>query len=129
MITRYDPCICPGKTCEMSTAPMIVIRGVDKDSLEVFRPRDWASILLGLVSLTSPCGRQISPRCVSERYDADGTKGLRMSAELAHGAPDIYEQVLNFAVSNNLQIAAEGCPTLLHQAEQAASPEFGMDEY
>jgi len=87
---------------EKITPGQILIQGVTEDGRK-FRPSDWAERMSGMLSTFGPDHRiHYSP--LLRPVSVDGVKCIALAAELEQENPAVFEQIMDFARRNQLNI-------------------------
>ncbi len=81
---------------------LLVIQGVTEDGRR-FRPSDWAERLASLAA-NYDGSRRLRFSCSLRPIRRPEAKGLQVDRSLAHTAPGIWNQVMDFARKNELRI-------------------------
>ena len=82
----------------------IIIEGIT-DNGETFRPSDWAERMSGKLSTFRKRRIQYSP--LLRPSMKDGHKCVVLDPNLKESNPELYNSILNFAISNKLKICKE----------------------
>jgi len=88
----------------MDTSPEIVIKGMTKSG-KPFRPSDWAERLAGVFSMMGEDHRMHYSDHVQPVFRA-GLRCVVINIELENRNPGIYQFLMDFARSNDLEISA-----------------------
>lgn len=83
----------------------VVIKGVTKDGRR-FRPSDWAQRLTTSIA-TIGRGRRITFHPRVRMATVEGVNCVVVDTRLAEEDPLVYEFLLNFATSNELQVSEQ----------------------
>ncbi len=86
----------------------LIIQGLTKDGRK-FRPSDWAERMSGMLSSFGDDHRiYYSPQL--RPVSIGGVKCIALDEELKISHPGIYQQIMDFAARNNLEIIEEDSP-------------------
>ena len=80
----------------------ILITGVTKEGKK-FRPSDWAERMSGKLATFQNRRIKYSPM-LQPSTSQEGFKCVRLDPELMHSNPELYQSILDFAKTNDLQI-------------------------
>ena len=83
----------------------ITIKGVTKDGRK-FRPSDWAQRLTNAVASYGP-GRRVKFHPMVKMVTVDGINCVVMDSSLEEEDPMVFNFLINFANSNNLDTVEE----------------------
>ena len=92
-----------------STKKTIVIEGVTKQG-EAFRPSDWAERMSGTMASFKNSRIHYSP-LLQPSTNHDGYKCVLLDPKLKESSPQVYQAIIEFAKTNNLNICGEESET------------------
>jgi len=90
---------------KQSKSKIMIIQGITEDGRK-FRPSDWAERMSGMLSTFGDDHRiHYSPKL--RPISVEGVKCIAIDTSLAESQPGIYQQIMDFAQRNQLNIVEE----------------------
>ena len=87
---------------QQSKSKIMIIQGITEDGRK-FRPSDWAERMSGMLSTFGDDHRiHYSPKL--RPISVEGVKCIAIDTSLAESQPGIYQQIMEFARRNQLNI-------------------------
>lgn len=99
------PCHKTGKTCKNIARECLIVKGINTSG-EIMRPSSqnrWNEMLCGMLAHIPYDKRILYAHCLQPVVE-NGILSIRIGAGLRSCDPDIYYQVIDFALDNNLQV-------------------------